>query len=63
MSTTYHQRATTDEPDLTILDVPRSGKTLAEMVRGRINRGSTVISDGHNAYKSLGGTGYDHHIR
>ena len=52
-----------DEPDLTILDVSRGGKTLAEMVREHIKRGSTVISDEHNAYKSLGGRGYDHHIR
>ena len=63
MSTICHQRATLDEPDLTILDVSRGGKTLAEMVREHIKRGSTVISDEHNAYKSLGGRGYDHHIR
>ena len=61
MATIYHQRATTDEPDVTILDVPRGDATLAGMVRERIKPGSTVMSDEHNAYKSLGGTGYDHH--
>ena len=36
MVTTYFQRATEDEPDHTIMDVPRDGKTLADMVYERI---------------------------
>lgn len=61
MATLYHQRASGDEPDITIMDVPRGGTTLAGMVRERIKPGSTVMSDEHNAYKSLGEMGYDHH--
>ena len=36
MVTIYFQRATEDEQDVTIMDVPRDGKTLADMVQERI---------------------------
>ena len=61
MVTIYFQRATEDEPDITIMDVPRDGKTLADMVQERIGPGSTVMTDEHTAYRSLKGRGYDHH--
>ena len=61
MVTIYFQRATEDEPDITIMDVPRDGKTLADMVQERIGSGSTVMTDEHTAYKSLKERGYDHH--
>ena len=61
MSTIYFQRATEDEPDITIMDVPRNGKTLADMVQERIGPGSTVMTDEHTAYKNLKERGYDHH--
>ena len=32
MVTVYFQRATEEEPDITIVDMPRDGKTLADMV-------------------------------
>jgi len=61
MVTIYHQRATGDEPDVTIFEVPRgNGRTLAEMVAGKFEPGSTVITDEHPAYKSLGEMGYGH---
>ena len=47
MSTIYFQRAADDKPDHTIMDVPRGGKTLADMVQERIVPGSTVMTDGH----------------
>ena len=61
MVTIYFQRATEDELDVTIMDVPRDGKTLADMVRERIEPGSTVMTDEHTAYKGLKERGYDHH--
>ncbi|MCE2507935.1 MAG: transposase [Nitrosopumilaceae archaeon] len=61
MVTICFQRATEDEPDVTIMDVPRDGKTLADMVQERIESGSTVMTDEHTAYKSLKGRGYDRH--
>ena len=61
MVTIYFQRATEDEQDVTIMDVPRDGKTLADMVQERIEPGSTVMTDEHAAYKSLSERGYDHH--
>ncbi|MXY60570.1 MAG: transposase [Cenarchaeum sp. SB0665_bin_23] len=61
MVTIYHQRATGDEPDVTIFKVPRgNGRTLAEMVAGKFEPGSTVITDEHPACKSLGEMGYGH---
>ena len=61
MVTIYHQRATEDKPDVTIFEVPRGdGKTLAEMVAEKFEPGSTVITDEHTAYKSLGEMGYGH---
>ena len=36
MVTIHFQRATENEPDHTIMDVPRDGKTLADMVQARI---------------------------
>ena len=60
MVTIYHRRTTHDEPDVTILDVLRGdGRTLAEMVAEKFEPGSTVITDEHQAYKSLGVIGYD----
>lgn len=54
MATIYHQRATEDEPDVTILKVPRSGNmTLAAKVAERFEPGSIVSTDEHPAYKSL----------
>ena len=47
MSTIYFQRAAEDEPNHTIMYVPRDGKTLAYMVQERIVPGSTVMTDGH----------------
>ena len=61
MVTIYFQRATENEPDVTIMDVPRDGKTLADMVQERIESGSTVMTDEHTAYRSLNERGYDHH--
>ena len=61
MVTMHFQRATEDEPDHTIMDVPRDGKTLADMVQGRIEPGSTVMTDEHTAYKNLKERGCDHH--
>ena len=61
MVTIYFQRATEDEQDVTIMDVPRDGKTLADMVQERIEPGSTVMTDEHTAYKSLKERGYYHH--
>ena len=61
MVTIHFQRATEDEPDITIMDVPRDGKTLADMVQEHIESGSTVMTDEHTAYKSLKERGYDHH--
>ena len=43
------------------MDVPRGGKTLADMVQERIVPGSTVMTDGHTASKILNERGYDHH--
>ena len=51
MSTIYSQRAAEDEPDHTIMDVPCDGKTLADMVQGRIELGSTIMTDEHLAYE------------
>ena len=61
MVTIHFQRATEDEPDHAIMDVPRDGKTLADMVQERIGPSSTVMADEHTAYKSLKERGYDHH--
>ena len=61
MSTIYFQWVAEDEPDHTIMDVPRGGKTLADMVQERIVPGSTVMTDGHTASKILNERGYDHH--
>ena len=61
MVTIYFQRATEDEPDITIMNVPRNGKTLADMVQECIGPGSTVMTDEHAAYKRLKERGYDHH--
>ena len=56
MVTIYHQRATGDEPDITIFDVPRGhSRMLADMVGERFEPGSTVMTDEHPAYKSLRG--------
>ncbi|MBI1658106.1 MAG: transposase [Thaumarchaeota archaeon] len=40
-------------PDVTIMNVLRDGKTLADMVQECIESGSTVMTDEHPAYKSL----------
>ncbi len=57
----YHRRATQDEPDVTILKVPRGdGRTPAEMAAEKFEPGSTVITDEHQAYKSLEEIGYVH---
>ena len=58
MVTVHFQRAAEDEPDHTIMDVPRDGKTLADMAQESLEPGSTVMTDGHASYKSLksGGT-------
>ena len=61
MVTVYFQRATGDEPDVTIMDVPHDGKTLADVVQERIEIGSAAMTDEHPAYKSLKERGYDHH--
>ena len=61
MVTICHRRATEDEPDVTIFEVPRGdGRTLAEMVAGKFEPGSTVITDEYRAYKGLGEMGYGH---
>ncbi len=61
MITVYHQRATEDEPGLTIFEVPvNDGKTLAWRVTEKFERGARVITDEHTAYNSLGEAGYDH---
>ena len=61
MMTVYHQRATENEPGLTIFEVPvNDGKTLAGRAAEKFERGSMVITDKHTAYKSLGEAGYDH---
>ena len=61
MAAIYHRRATQDEPDVAILEVPRGdGRTLAEMVAEKFEQGSTVITDEHQAYKSLEAIGYVH---
>ena len=61
MATIYHRRATQDEPDVAILEVPRGdGRTLAEMVAEKFEPGSTVITDEHQAYKSPEEIGYVH---
>ena len=60
MITVYHQRATKDEHDWTKFDVPRAGKSLVEMVKTRIKKGSKVMTDEHSGYKKLGEAGYDH---
>lgn len=61
MVTIYHQRATEDEPDVTILEVSRGdGRTLAGMVAGKLKPDSVVITDEHPAYKHLGEIGYCH---
>ena len=52
MVTIYHRRATPDEPDVTILEVPRGGGTLAEKVAEKFEPNSTVITDEHQAYKT-----------
>ena len=57
----YFQRATEDEPDIEIMDVPRNGKALVDMVQECIGPGSTVMTDEHTAYKNLKERGYDHH--
>ena len=61
MVTIYFQRATEDEPGVTIMGVTRDGKTLADMVQEHIEPSSTVMTDEHTAYKSLKERGYDHH--
>jgi len=38
--TMHFQRAIEDEPDITIMDMPRDGKTLADMVQERMESGS-----------------------
>ena len=61
MVTIYHRRAAPDEPDVTILEVPRGdGRTLAETVAEKFEPGSTVITDEHQAYKSPEEIGYVH---
>ena len=61
MATIYHQRATGDEPGLTLFEVPvNDGRTLAGRVAGKFERGSTVITDEHPACRNLGEMGYDH---
>ena len=53
MVTIYHQRATDDEPDITIFDVPRDrSKTLVDGVSERFEHGSTIMTDEHIAYKN-----------
>ena len=61
MATVYRQRPTEDERDVTIMDVPRDGKTLADMVGERIEPGSAAVTDEHTAYKGLKERGYGHH--
>ena len=56
----YHRRATPDEHDWTIFDVPREGKSFVEMIQGRIKKGPKVMTDEHSGYKKLGEVGYDH---
>lgn len=61
MTTVYHQRSTKDEPDITIFDVHTgNSRTLAGMAAERFERGSTIITDEHPAYKSLEQRGYVH---
>ena len=61
MVTICHRRATPDEPDVTILEVPQGdGRTLAEIVAEKFEPGSTVITDEHKAYRSLEAIGYVH---
>ena len=62
MITIYHQRATDDELDITIFDVPRDrSKTLVDGVSERFEHGSTLMTDEHPAYKNLEKAGYIHH--
>ena len=61
MMTVYLQRATEDEPGLTIFEVPvNDGKTLAGRTAEKFEREPMTIPDEHTAYMSLGETGYDH---
>ena len=55
----YRQRATKDERDWAVFDVPRAGKSLVGMVQKRIKKGSKVIADELSGYKKLWGVGYD----
>ena len=41
------------------MDVPRDGKTLADMVQERIEPGSTVMTNEHAAYRGLKERWYD----
>ena len=62
MITIYHQRATDDELDITIFDVPQDrSKTLVDGASERFKHGSTIMTDEHPAYKNLEKIGYIHH--
>lgn len=61
VATVCLQRPTGDGPDVAAADVPRDGRTPADMVRGRMGPGPTAMADGHAAYGSPGGRGYGHH--
>ena len=59
--TICHRRAAEDEPDVAILEVPcNDGITLAEMMAGKLEPSSTVITDEHPAYNGPEDIGYGH---
>ena len=61
MMTVCHQRATENEPGLTILEVSvNDGRTLAGRTAKKFEREPMVITDENTAYKSPGEAGYDH---
>ncbi len=61
MMTIYHQRATEDEPGLTIFEVPAGdGKTVAGRAAEKFEREPRVITDEHATHKNPGEAGYDH---
>ena len=45
MVTMHFQRATEDEPDIMIMNMPHNGKTLADMVQECMDSDSTVMTD------------------
>ena len=60
MINVYRRRATGDERDWTIFDVPRGGKSFAGMVQNRIKKGSKAMTDERPGYKKPGEAGYGH---